>query len=147
MHDLAATPVIQPKKRTISLTSLIIVPLKQHLGCCVIVPLLLKTVGSIGLLTSLLALSERSHIYLALGLAPLIVWLCLQLEDKFHHWQHQRGHFAVVCHKPVHQTDCSTCAPCPVNHSNAGFWRRYAVNLAIAVIVVMVIEHFHHHQY
>jgi hypothetical protein len=139
-------PVIQPKppKRTLSLTSLILVPLKQHLGCCVIVPALLKTVGMIGVIGSLVSLSERFHMYLALGLAPFIVWFCLWLEDTFHNWQHRRGHFTHG-HTHDHHQECTACEPCPVDHSRPGFWRRYSINLVIAYLLIMAIELFHHH--
>lgn len=134
------------KRRSISLTSLIVVPLKQHLGCCVVVPILVKTIGSVGVLSSFAFLSPRFHFYLALVLAPLVVWLCLKAEDAFHNWQHRRGHFTHgKAH--THTAHCTRCEPCPVDHSRPGFWRRFALNLVLALVLVAVLESFHTHNY
>jgi hypothetical protein len=86
-------PSHPPKGRPISLSSLVLVPLKQHFGCCVLLPAMVKTLGSASILGAFL-LYPRFHLYLALGLAPLVVWLCLVLEDRYHTRQHNKGHFA-----------------------------------------------------
>lgn len=140
-------PVIQPapaKRRALSVTSLIVVPLKQHLGCCIIVPTAVKVAGAAGIIGGFAALSTQAHIYLSFGLAPVLVWLCLALEDRFHDWQHARGHYSAG-RVHAHETDCAVCEPCPVSHTRRGFWRRYGLNLAVAYGVIGLIELFHSH--
>lgn len=139
--------ISQPKpRRRLSIASLIVTPIKQHFGCCVLMPAMLKTIGSAGILGSIL-LYPKFHVYAALAMAPFVVWLCIKLEDMYHDRQHNRGHFAHghAHHDAHHHNDCHTCEPCPVDHTSHGFWKRYGLNLVIAFALVFLFEHFHHH--
>lgn len=135
---------MKPKRSRFSPTSLVLVPLKQHLGCCVVIPALIKIIGSIGLFGGLIVSFQKYHLMVGLLLVPVIVWLCLKLEDAIHSWQHRRGHFASG-HKHDHHDGCSSCTPCPVDHTHHGFWRRYVFNLVIAWVLVLIVDWFHHH--
>jgi hypothetical protein len=118
--------------RNISPVNIIMTPIKQHLGCCVVAPLLLKLAGA-SVLAGLIVKNETAEfIFLALVLPPA-VWGILKLED---YWRtrHEKNHDA-------HHDHCDThCKPA------SSFKKRYALNLVIAFSMAFVLHLlFHHH--
>lgn len=115
--------------RRISPLTLILVPLKQHLGCCVFLPFLLKALAATAFAEGLRHL-PHAELLLGLILLPLIVYACLKAED----WWKLRSHRK----KTACQLGCCPEAP-PIHH----FARRFTLNLIIGMILVLVVYNYH----
>lgn len=119
--------------KNLSPTTLILTPFKQHLGCCVVVPLLLKFLGGVALVQAFIRDPAVELIILGLIL-PVAVWLILKGEDTWRA-RHSKKHDAA--HDPCDHH----CMP-----AKSDFWKRYALNLSIAFAVAIALHLlFHHH--
>lgn len=118
--------------RPLSPLNLILTPLKQHLGCCVIAPLLIKLAGATVMAETLVKNSWAEFLFLLCAL-PVSVWAILKLEDNWR-TRHERRHTA-------HHDACAAhCHP-----ARRDFARRYAVNLGVAVLLAAALHLFFHH--
>jgi hypothetical protein len=119
--------------RQLSPANLILTPLKQHLGCCVIAPLIVKFLGGAALAATL-ARNTYIELLFLFVLLPPVVWAILKLEDKWRA-RHERKH-------ATHGEQCDThCHAEPPD-----FKKRYWVNLAIAFLIALVLHlTVHHH--
>jgi len=117
----------------ISPANLILAPLKQHLGCCVIVPLSLKLLGGVALVQAFIRDPNVELAVLALFL-PVTVYLVLRLEDAWRA-RHARKH------EEAHDPCGDRCDPRSVS-----FQARYWTNLALAAGLALTLHVlFHHH--
>jgi hypothetical protein len=123
-------------KKLISPLNLILTPLKQHIGCCVVAPLLLKLLGATALAGTIVANETAEAVFLLLAI-PAAVYGILKLED-FWRARHEKSH-------AMHQDPCDA-AHCA--HRKRDFRNRYIVNLVVAFALALVMHfafHDHHH--
>lgn len=121
-------------RKHLSPTALLLTPLKQHFGCCVAVPLLLKLLGGVALVQAFIRDPRIELVVLALFL-PFAVWLILKGED---YWRDRHARKHAAAHDPCDHH----CVP-----DKAAFRKRYALNLAIAFAMAVFLHLiFHHHQ-
>lgn len=119
--------------KTLSPTALVLTPLKQHLGCCVVVPALLKLLGGVALVQAFIRDPRIELLVLALALPPA-VYAILKAEDAW------RAHHARK-HAAKHDPCDHHCA-----HHDVPFRRRFLINLIIAGgMAVLLHVLFHHH--
>jgi hypothetical protein len=114
----------------ISPLSLIVVPVKQHLGCCLVLPLFLKLFAATAL-AEFLGRAPYAELLLAAILLPPAIYLCLKLED----WWKARSHPK----KPACHTAC-----CPPRPDQAHFVRRFVINLVVGAAILFVVHYFLH---
>ncbi len=121
------------KASAISPTMVLLTPLKQHIGCCVVVPLLLKMLGGVALLQAFIRDPSVELIVLALFL-PIAVYGILRLEDL---WRARHAAKHAAKHDPCDHH----CVPAPLS-----FRRRYAMNVTIAFVMAFALHViFHQH--
>lgn len=117
----------------ISPTNLVLAPIKQHFGCCVVVPLLLKLLGGVALVQAFIHDPAVELVVLGIML-PIAVYVILRGEDA---WRARHAKRHVAQHDPCDH-DCA--------HTPASFKKRYAVNLFIAAAIALTLHLlFHHH--
>lgn len=118
--------------RQISPLSLIVVPVKQHLGCCLLLPLFLKLFAATAL-ARFLGRAVYAEFLLAAILLPPAIYLCLKLED----WWKGRSH-------PGKPTCHTACCP-PPGPDKGHFIRRFVVNLVVGTLILLGAHYFFHH--
>lgn len=120
--------------RNISPVNLILTPIKQHIGCCVVAPLMIKLAGA-SVLAEMIVKNERAEFIFLLLVLPPVVWAVVKGEDA---WRahHEKKHLEHGEHCDDH---------CHVERGN--FKKRYALNLAIAFTVAFLFHHFFHHHH
>lgn len=124
--------------KNVSPTALILTPVKQHIGCCVVVPMLLKLLGGVALVQAFIRDPHIELLVLAIALPPA-VYVILRLEDAWRA-RHTRRHTA------AHDPCDDHCAAHITDGKRAPFARRYAVNLLIAAAMALTLHlGFHHH--
>src|SRR5689334_19191888 len=102
-------------RSVISPLNLILTPVKQHLGCCVVAPLLLKLAGATALAQTIVR-NEQAEFLFLLCVMPPAVFGILKLED-FWRARHEQKHAA-------HHDPCDThCA-----HKRTSFMKRFWIN-------------------
>jgi hypothetical protein len=119
--------------KTLSPANLILTPIKQHLGCCVIAPLIVKLLGGVALAKTITDNSIAEFIFLLILLPP-VVYGILKLEDAWRQ-RHEKSHKS-------HGEHCdSHCHPAQNN-----FHKRFLINLAVACLLALVLHLvFHNH--
>ena len=121
-------------KTVLSPLNLILTPVKQHIGCCVVAPLLLKLAGLSALAQTIVKSETAEFLFLA-AVMPPVVYGILKLED-FWRARHEKSH-------ADHNDPCTThCA----HKKAASFLKRFIVNLLVAFALALVLHlAFHRH--
>ena len=124
-------------KTVLSPLNLILTPLKQHLGCCVVAPVLLKLAGATALAKVIVDNAMAELIFLLVVLPP-VVYGILKLED-FWRARHEKKH-------AEHNDPCDTSHCAHTALKPADFRKRFIVNLVVAFALAFALHlAFHDH--